>query len=326
MDRKLSLSPVKFRRTLKVLKRTMIHSSAMNMRAQLQARGFQMKLFTAILAVLAAAALTGPLAAATNILLPLYLYPSAAKNAWNPVYDAINATPDVNFYIIVNPDSGPGNDTYPNDEYKLGLATLNTFRNVRLLGYVHTTYAADSPSEIKANITKYAAWSDYEPKNIAVRGIFFDEVSATSENLPYYKDLSDYAYHSIPHDNTYVALNPGTNISVTAYYDLADYVVVYECPFEGDSSNPKYGCQAYRNSTTINQNVNRGFQEQAAFLIRSFTGGLGELASSVAIAARNNVGCFYATATLDYEDVSLLGHQAAVVKSVSRFNRYGPSP
>lgn len=48
------------------------------------------------------------LGAATDILLPLYIYPSSG--VWDPVYDAISDNPDVTFRVIVNPDSGPGGD------------------------------------------------------------------------------------------------------------------------------------------------------------------------------------------------------------------------
>ena len=54
-------------------------------------------LFTACLATLSAA---------TDILLPLYLYP--LTGAWDSVYNAASTYPSVNFYLIVDPDSGPG--------------------------------------------------------------------------------------------------------------------------------------------------------------------------------------------------------------------------
>lgn len=46
------------------------------------------------------------LGAATNILLPLYFYPS--PGAWDVVDSAASTYPDVTFYAIVNPNSGPG--------------------------------------------------------------------------------------------------------------------------------------------------------------------------------------------------------------------------
>jgi hypothetical protein len=44
---------------------------------------------------------------ATGVILPLYTWPS--DGAWDPVYDALVAYPEVDFNVIVNPNSGPGN-------------------------------------------------------------------------------------------------------------------------------------------------------------------------------------------------------------------------
>jgi hypothetical protein len=40
------------------------------------------------------------------ILLPLYIWPSG--DVWDPVYDAIASHPNIPFYVIINPSSGPG--------------------------------------------------------------------------------------------------------------------------------------------------------------------------------------------------------------------------
>jgi Spherulation-specific family 4 len=59
---------------------------------------------TSFLSTLSLAAL----GAATQVLLPLYIYP--LTGVWDPVYDAIAAYPDLLFRVIVNVDSGPGGD------------------------------------------------------------------------------------------------------------------------------------------------------------------------------------------------------------------------
>ncbi|KAG8163797.1 hypothetical protein KVR01_007094 [Diaporthe batatas] len=56
---------------------------------------------------------------ATNILLPLYVWP--ASGAWNNVYEAIEMNSQLTFQIIINPNSGPGVngiffDEIPNEE------------------------------------------------------------------------------------------------------------------------------------------------------------------------------------------------------------------
>lgn len=62
---------------------------------------------TSVLSTLSFAAL----GAATQILLPLYIYP--LTGVWDPVYDAIEANPDLIFRVIVNVDSGPGGTGEP---------------------------------------------------------------------------------------------------------------------------------------------------------------------------------------------------------------------
>lgn len=57
--------------------------------------------------------LFGALSCATSalsisVMLPLYVYPESG--AWDPVYKAISTNSGVKFYVIVNPDSGPGGD------------------------------------------------------------------------------------------------------------------------------------------------------------------------------------------------------------------------
>ncbi|KAH7720219.1 cell surface spherulin 4-like protein [Aphelenchoides avenae] len=134
--------------------------------------------------------------AATSVLLPLYVYPS--NGGWDPVYAAVSANPSVDFLVVVNPDSGPGAGTYPNSDYVTGIAKLNSYSNVKTIGYVHTTYGKDPTSVIEKNITKYAGWSDYTSQNIAVQGIFFDETNSSSAVNSYMQTVSEFAYNTIP--------------------------------------------------------------------------------------------------------------------------------
>jgi hypothetical protein len=63
------------------------------------------QIYTMKTSILSAACLAS-LGAATDVLLPLYVYPSTG--AWDAVYNAAAAYPDVTFRLIVDPDSGPG--------------------------------------------------------------------------------------------------------------------------------------------------------------------------------------------------------------------------
>jgi hypothetical protein len=47
------------------------------------------------------------LASSTSILVPLYVWPED-DSTWEPVFNAISSYPDVQFQVIVNPNSGPG--------------------------------------------------------------------------------------------------------------------------------------------------------------------------------------------------------------------------
>lgn len=62
----------------------------------------------------------------------------ASAGAWANVYSNISANPTENFTIVVNPSSGPGSTQYPNSDYVAGIAQLNSYSNVQILGYVDT--------------------------------------------------------------------------------------------------------------------------------------------------------------------------------------------
>lgn len=47
------------------------------------------------------------LVSSTSILVPLYVWPED-DSTWAPVFNAISSYPDVQFQVIVNPNSGPG--------------------------------------------------------------------------------------------------------------------------------------------------------------------------------------------------------------------------
>ncbi|KAL8877909.1 MAG: hypothetical protein Q9198_004168, partial [Flavoplaca austrocitrina] len=113
------------------------------------------------------------------ILLPLYLYPGTSASAWSNVTAAIAADENVQWQIIVNPNSGPG--TYPPDaNYISAISKLNSYPNVVTVGYVATGYTQVSYESLTAQIDVYAQWASYPDADISVAGIFFDEVSNTA--------------------------------------------------------------------------------------------------------------------------------------------------
>lgn len=77
---------------------------------------------------------------ALQVLFPLYIYPtdcavSRDVCAWNPLFDALDAFPTLQFNVVVDPNSGPGDDTLPDSNYVAAVAALNAYPNVQTIGY-----------------------------------------------------------------------------------------------------------------------------------------------------------------------------------------------
>ena len=162
------------------------------------------------------------------VLVPLYRYPGNSASTWSNVTAAIAANPQVNWQIIVNPSSGPG--TYPPDaNYIAGVSKINSYPNAVILGYVDTGFKRVSYSTLKSRIDIWAKWSTYTAANIAIDGIFFDDVSsdANSATYSYYQQAAAYAYSTIPSDTTPVVFNPGTK-TPDQLFAYADTIIQYE--------------------------------------------------------------------------------------------------
>ncbi|OAG03299.1 uncharacterized protein CC84DRAFT_1125623 [Paraphaeosphaeria sporulosa] len=119
--------------------------------------------------------------AAAAVLLPLYMWPTgpSGESTWQPVLDSAAAYPSLQFTVIVNPNSGPGD--WPNPDYAAAIAQLNALSNVQTVGYVDTAQVnqPDGPYTIERignDISTYASRSANEP-NVALQGVFFDDVS-----------------------------------------------------------------------------------------------------------------------------------------------------
>ncbi|KAJ7140929.1 Spherulation-specific family 4, partial [Mycena epipterygia] len=151
---------------------------------------------------------------------PLYSYPETSAT-WEPLETAISTYPDVQFYVIVNPDSGPG----PTDTtYQAAVAALRPYANVLLVGYVYTSYGARALDVVLPDIETYAGW----PTASALAGIFFDETQAGLTSM--YTAYTDAARNAMWPGRTtgYVILNPGEDIGDSDYYTLADQIVTFE--------------------------------------------------------------------------------------------------
>jgi hypothetical protein len=163
----------------------------------------------------------------TGIIVPLYAYPGT--DAWNTVYDSIAAHPSIPFYLIVNPDTGPGTTEYPREAYITAIAKLNSYSNAQVLGYTYTNHGSRAISEVEADIAIYAKWSSYTGKDISLAGIFFDLTpnGEDQSQLAYFQKLSSTARNS---DLATVVFNPGVKIlaDVAKWFAAADFIVEFE--------------------------------------------------------------------------------------------------
>jgi Spherulation-specific family 4 len=91
---------------------------------------------------------------------------------------------NVEFLVVINPDSGPGNNTLSDPNYIRELPRLNSKSNVRTIGYVHTGWASRDINTVFKDVSSYASWANnntnsnitYSNTNpFGLNGIFFDQ-------------------------------------------------------------------------------------------------------------------------------------------------------
>jgi hypothetical protein len=84
--------------------------------------------------------------------------------------------PDVNFIVVVNPNTGPGDSPLPDGNYTREIPRLNSYPNVRTIGYVSTSGANRNLSSTVQDISTYSSWSkNITIPGLGVQGIFLDE-------------------------------------------------------------------------------------------------------------------------------------------------------
>jgi hypothetical protein len=86
--------------------------------------------------------------------------------------------PTLNFIVVVNPASGPGSGSAPDANYTREIGHLNTYANVRTVGYVSTAYAKRNLGAILRDIDVYSTWTEIATADLSVQGIFLDETPA----------------------------------------------------------------------------------------------------------------------------------------------------
>jgi len=167
-----------------------------------------------------------------KILIPLYSYPNwwdSQNYKWKQLIELKNKYPHAEITAIINPSNGHFRES--NSDFEHGIKDLHD-ANIKMVGYVYTSYGDRSVDEVKADIE---AWQEYY-QDLGINGIFFDEVSTNKDKLEHYSQLSTIA-KSRGFEN--IILNPGITTD-QSYIDsgIATIVVSYENPHDKLLSNP----------------------------------------------------------------------------------------
>jgi len=246
------------------------------------------------------------------VMVPLYVYPDEGATAWQSLMTVIRNHPKVEYLIIINPNSGPGPNNYPDCNYVSGVAQLNAFNNVKMIGYVDTQYMGNSIDTVNANVDKYASWTDYAT-NITLDGIFFDDMTDSTEQsaFDYMSSVSDHAHSSFAAKNgnktATVVFNPGCKVDTT-YFQWADYIVEFENSFAD-----------YPGLATIKRKKQRMRQKQA-IIAHSADVNSAAIQNMLTPIYKQSIGAVYMTEQCCYNgvDAQQLNNVSAMIGGMKR--------
>lgn len=242
-----------------------------------------------------------PAAAALEVLVPTYFYPTGAGAlAWTTLTNSVAAQPGVKVTGILNPANGVFTQA---DPAMLNAATQFSSAGGQLLGYVYTRYGTGERSlaAIKASIDSYFT---YYGRGL-ISGIFLDEMASTADRLDFYREL--YAYIKAKDASLRIVGNPGM-IPASGYAAVADVLTV----FEGKGSTFQgYDPRANANTQWLYTRAN---STQAALVHNVSDCAAMQTAAQSAASARYNTGLFYAT-HLEYEPSTGVGNPWAGLPS-----------
>lgn len=105
--------------------------------------------------------------------------------------------PYLQFLVIINPNSGPGNNTLLDENYQREIPKVNQIANALTVGYVRTNYTNRSIHDVLDDVNTYASWADADG-NFTLHGIFFDETpnNYTAEIGQYMSQIDEFVKHS----------------------------------------------------------------------------------------------------------------------------------
>lgn len=174
-----------------------------------------------------------------SVVLAAYSYPSADSDYWKAVIkeDGKNIP-----YVIINPNSGPGEETDSNYARQL---KENMKAGIKNIAYIRTNYQKRPLEKVLADVDKY--YELYGKDNLS--GFFFDEVGVDDANQPAYMKAV-YEYVKGKGKENIVVANPGRQITdklapyadifVTSEITADEYINRFtepESEFENDEDN-----------------------------------------------------------------------------------------
>ncbi|KAL4748260.1 hypothetical protein BDW72DRAFT_156717 [Aspergillus terricola var. indicus] len=216
----------------------------------------------------------------SSVIFPLYIYPET-NSTWAPIYDAISNHPDLQFLVVINPSSGPGDSPTPDEAYQTAIRQLNTYPNVQKIGYVRTNYAQRNVSEVLADISTYSRWPS-QSADLAVTGIFFDESphQYAAETVEYLERINAAVINAsgIEGEKTIIH-NPGTIPDSQLVLNTTSITVVFEQSYDhyktsqesrlnalADSASRDSWAYIFHSVPQMSNNFVRGISHQAAYL------------------------------------------------------------
>ncbi|KAF2837344.1 hypothetical protein M501DRAFT_202568 [Patellaria atrata CBS 101060] len=173
-----------------------------------------------------------------SVILPLYVYPS--PGAWDPLYQAASTYPDVDFTVVVNPHSGPGDSSLPDPFYLTEIPKLNQHNNIQALGYVAVDYGTKDIDDILAEIDTYGGWAAADSA-LAMKGIFLDETpnKPNIEHGEYMQRIQKAVQSCSGLAGDFIVHNPGSipiysKVQETKieFADSANVTVIFENTFD----------------------------------------------------------------------------------------------
>ncbi|KAL4736909.1 Spherulation-specific family 4-domain-containing protein [Aspergillus similis] len=169
----------------------------------------------------------------SSVIFPLYIYPET-NSTWAPLYNAISTHPNLQFLVVLNPSSGPGNSSTPDETYQTAIQRLDTYPNVQKIGYVRTNYAQRNVSEVLTDVSTYSGWQS-QSADLAMAGIFFDESphQYAAETVEYLERINAAVINASGIEGKKTVIhNPGTIPDSQLILNTTSITVVFEQSYD----------------------------------------------------------------------------------------------